>query len=257
MCESINIKISASSVAHLRFNSNMDKSRTIIERTLKMNDPDGYEKHSRWKQHLNENVYMDTVGTMDILDAKHHIHMTNYHRGTSVVREIQKDFLDRRMQAFGHEEESKSADGVRRLLALKKWTLTKFQGDENYVKEYPCEILGARVNLIISGRLDGECRHRNTNAVVEIKNRINGLIYNPRQTEECQVRIYMDITGYDHAFLFERHMSSIGGEMLSVFPFEVKPGYVNDILQHKTFKHNLEIIFRCLSNEREFEKFFR
>lgn len=250
------INISASCVASFRYSRHPDNIRSAIENTLKMNDPEGFAKHGRWNTNKWEGV--------DLEDGKHCIRIANSHRGHSVVKKLQQEFINTRMCAFGYEEETKSRDGVSRLLAIKKWSLTKFQDKRQYTKKFPCELNDGEVTLMVSGRLDGECAHRGTYAVVEIKNRLNGLIFKPRNTEECQVRLYMELTNYEHAFLFERHVSSKGGdtngeiENISVVPFTKKdrPNFIKETFGDKNFKKNLEKVLKCLNDEQEFADFF-
>jgi len=255
------IKISSSCVASFRHGKHGDKVRTAIANTLKINDPDGFARHGKYT-HPNpdfERSFVDeNFEGVDIDDAKHNIKMSNSRLGYATVKRLQQDFLNTRMCEFGNEEETRSRPGVERLLAIKKWVLTKFQDKKQYTKTFPCEIDGEQITIIVSGRLDGECAHRNTNAVVEIKNRVSGLIFKPRDAEECQVRLYMELTGYEHGFLFERHVDVDETENISVVPFakKDKPDFINDTICDKNFKKNLGKVLRCLNDEQEFANFF-
>ena len=249
--EKYNVKIPASAISHLRHSKHPDKIRTIIGDILRVNDPEGYAKHTRWS---GQKQTFDDYEDMD--DAKHNIRMANFHKGYNAVRKLQKQFLDSKMCSFGNNEETKSRDGISKLLAIKKWSLTKFQDRKQYTKTFPCEVNGEQISILVSGRLDGECAHRNTHAVVEVKNRFKGLLFHPRESEVCQVRMYMELTGYEHGFLFERHVDET--ENISVVPLsrKDKPDFVNDIFNDGNFKKNVATVLRCLRDENEFARIF-
>jgi hypothetical protein len=119
-----------------------------------------------------------------------------------------------------------------------------------------CQTDDQAIPIKITGRLDGIAHSKNNRGIVEIKNRAKNLKFLPEDSEICQIRTYMSITGINKAFLIERYVDEDKKEYSSVALFDQDEDFVEHvILDDNTFKDSVSKLALFLRDENEFMKF--
>jgi hypothetical protein len=189
-------------------------------------------------------------------DALYTMRMDMRNGSRIAQRDAKYTLLAERMRTFGTVGERESRECVENLLKIKKWKLVEFLNNTRYEKDYVCQTDDQAIPIKITGRLDGIAHSKNNRGIVEIKNRAKNLKFLPEDSEICQIRTYMSITGINKAFLIERYVDEDKKEYSSVALFDQDEDFVEHvILDDNTFKDSVSKLALFLRDENEFMKF--
>ena len=250
-------RIPASTVSSLAGFRNSRKEEIMEELIMIMSEricPGRYDRIIRkiGKTYIPSNAHNVNLGaycTMNLKDGVRKIKNEFKHFSAIAV-----DYTNRKMHEFGSTAENVSYDGLQKC--LKGYTLVQRADNvsRQIVKRAYFKSLGIHVNIVFSGKVDGIVQENTSkrHIVIEIKNRVNGLMYLPSKHDVIQLNMYMDILDLQRGLIVERFVND-DGEYFNFFPVIRKSNFIDNLLSDAGFVKTLETIYECVVDDYRFE----